>query len=472
MRLSDLSVPSPSFVSLSIVFACAWIPSLLLLLACLSSLSILYPVSWWDGPRDRVSWWREGPGGGQEEGGRESFYQERKTRLWPATNKLKNTIKNGESAAGLQSANRVWRLVIENGEAVVRNVGNGKKNSSYRVIWRSHTAGLGGTMLKMESDGNLALYSGKKKVVWSCCRGGRQGASSLVSGVDMDNTRPPYRLELHDDGTLKIRDGGDVVIWDTSKGRSRTKRRTKPPPPYALPSVLVPAARRDICKRYADQFAQNCGTCGMDTLRKRFLTEDGRGVVVNSLRLRGEDPVIRLCDNKGDNCTSLHLRRVLRAVAEVEEWKKRKAAAEAEKRKLRDTIENDQILQSSLRSANRKWWLVIQDGDVVVKKTGKDGASTWRSNTRGLGGTTLKMQSDGNLVLYTAAGNAVWACCRGRSDGASLLVSGVDMNNTRPPYRLKLHNDGTLTIRDGADVLIWDTSKVRARRRKNKNRSG
>lgn len=48
------------------------------------------------------------------------------------------------------------------------------------------------------------------------------------------------------------------------------------------------------------------------------------------------------------------------------------------------------------------------DGNFVVYKVGNNTA-LWASNTSSKGGVKLIMQSDGNLVLYTASNQPVWA---------------------------------------------------------------
>jgi hypothetical protein len=57
--------------------------------------------------------------------------------------------------------------------------------------------------------------------------------------------------------------------------------------------------------------------------------------------------------------------------------------------------------------------LVMQfDGNLVIYRLNDNGSlgnATWASGTAGRGATQMLFQPDGNLVLYTAGGAAVWA---------------------------------------------------------------
>jgi len=66
---------------------------------------------------------------------------------------------------------------------------------------------------------------------------------------------------------------------------------------------------------------------------------------------------------------------------------------------------------------------VQTDGNVVLYHSGK---AVWSTGTRGSGGNRLVMQTDGNLVLYTAAGKAVWSSRTAHTGSTNMfLVSGA-----------------------------------------------
>lgn len=79
-----------------------------------------------------------------------------------------------------------------------------------------------------------------------------------------------------------------------------------------------------------------------------------------------------------------------------------------------------------LETAKRDRYLSLQsDGNLVLYTS--SGTALWSSRTTGKGGFVLQMQPDGNLVLYTKAGKAVWNTRTG-GRGASRLEVQQDSN--------------------------------------------
>lgn len=78
------------------------------------------------------------------------------------------------------------------------------------------------------------------------------------------------------------------------------------------------------------------------------------------------------------------------------------------------------------------------DGNLVLSVNLKP---VWMSNTAGSGATFFVNQSDGNLVLYTASGQAVWASNTNGSGATSL----------------QLQSDGNL-VSYGANGVVWSSS--------------
>ena len=98
-----------------------------------------------------------------------------------------------------------------------------------------------------------------------------------------------------------------------------------------------------------------------------------------------------------------------------------------------------------LASRNNRAWLVLQsDGNLVLSTP--EGKALWSSKTRGAYG--MKVQKDGNIVLFDKHGRAIWAS---RTNRASEAAWGGN-----PPY-LKLQNDGNLILISGK-VAIWTTN--------------
>ena len=104
-----------------------------------------------------------------------------------------------------------------------------------------------------------------------------------------------------------------------------------------------------------------------------------------------------------------------------------------------DTLQVDE----SLESPNGQFSLRLQeDGNLVLY--GQGGQPLWASGTDGQEVATATMQDDGNLVLYSAGGDAVWASNTVGNGGAYLVVQ----------------DDGNLVIyaADGAPICASNTS--------------
>jgi hypothetical protein len=89
------------------------------------------------------------------------------------------------------------------------------------------------------------------------------------------------------------------------------------------------------------------------------------------------------------------------------------------------------------------------DGNLVVYKA--NGQAIWASGTAGQGATRLKFQKDGNLVIYRND-QAIW----------SSQTNGSWFNAKYRYLTLAMQNDGNLVIyRDesigGAQVALWST---------------
>jgi hypothetical protein len=80
------------------------------------------------------------------------------------------------------------------------------------------------------------------------------------------------------------------------------------------------------------------------------------------------------------------------------------------------------------------------DGNVVLYRN-SDGAALWHTWTAGQPSATLRMQDDGNFVLYSASGLALWN-------------SGTHNN---PGARLAVQDDCNLVIYNAAGAPIWYT---------------
>lgn len=85
------------------------------------------------------------------------------------------------------------------------------------------------------------------------------------------------------------------------------------------------------------------------------------------------------------------------------------------------------------------------DGNFVIYKhrNTDDQEVKWASDTNGKGEGPwhLRMQADGNLVVYDSGDEATWAS---------------DTNGKgEAPYKLKMQDDGNLVIYDSQKEVIW-----------------
>jgi hypothetical protein len=79
------------------------------------------------------------------------------------------------------------------------------------------------------------------------------------------------------------------------------------------------------------------------------------------------------------------------------------------------------------------------DGNFMLYEVhGGRNIAVWASNTSGSGGVRAVMQTDGNLVIYTSVGTAVWSKTTG-SPGATLVMQ----------------DDGNLVIYDAGGHPLW-----------------
>ncbi len=91
-----------------------------------------------------------------------------------------------------------------------------------------------------------------------------------------------------------------------------------------------------------------------------------------------------------------------------------------------------------LRSRDGRYYLVVQsDGNVVLYTAAR--TPVWSSATNGKGGVRLTQQTDGNLVLYTAGNRGVWATGTSGNSGGRTVVQ----------------DDGNVVVYRASGAGIW-----------------
>jgi hypothetical protein len=119
-----------------------------------------------------------------------------------------------------------------------------------------------------------------------------------------------------------------------------------------------------------------------------------------------------------------------------------------------ERLSTDQALEAgqSLKAKDHSYYLKVQhDGNVVVYSSSHHDPSNaiWSSNTggKGQGPHVLRMQGDGNLVLYDAHGQPTWS-----SDTYQKGAHG---------HYLLIQDDGNLVVYDGHQKPIWASNTNR-----------
>ncbi len=93
---------------------------------------------------------------------------------------------------------------------------------------------------------------------------------------------------------------------------------------------------------------------------------------------------------------------------------------------------------SEVFSPNGQYRLAMQtDGNLVLYQGSQ---WVWKTTTNGNPGAWAVMQVEGNLVVYSASGQALWAT----------------PTHDRPGSDLHVQDDGNLAIYDGNDLVSWD----------------
>ncbi len=108
---------------------------------------------------------------------------------------------------------------------------------------------------------------------------------------------------------------------------------------------------------------------------------------------------------------------------------------------VNDTLQADTELRTNdrLTSANGSHFLVMQgDGNLVLYTSA--GRALWATGTNGSGAIRARFQGDGNLVLRTSSGAAVWSSKTSGSGATSL----------------KVLNTGNVVLLNASGAVIWE----------------
>jgi len=127
-------------------------------------------------------------------------------------------------------------------------------------------------------------------------------------------------------------------------------------------------------------------------------------------------------------------------------WQTSTSRAVAAYNNVGDHLSPDQRLNIGdyLRSSDWRYFLVMQsDGNLVLYTAGRT-QPLWASKTNGKGGSITAMQADGSLVIYSAQNEVVWSS--GTNNGKSTT--------------LRLQSDGNLVLVSTAAKALWAAGTV------------
>ncbi|WIB65313.1 hypothetical protein [Curtobacterium sp. MCBD17_040] len=195
------------------------------------------------------------------------------------------------------------------------------------------------------------------------------GTTTMTDGQSIYSPSRQYHLDMQLDGNL-VEYGNGRALWATGTSR------------YRGAHLALQADGNAVVYNTAGKAVWASGTSGK-----------GSGVVLSI-----------------DNYGQLNLTRNGSTL-----WNNKRPGA--------DTLTQNGVLtagQSLWDTAKRRELIVQADGNVVVYK---DKKAAWSTRTNGKGGTKLTLQSDGNLVLYTKAGKAIWSTGTYRLSGSGMKLT-------------------------------------------------
>ena len=308
------------------------------------------------------------------------------------------TLAGGRS---LYSPSQQYRLDVQADGNLVQ-YGNG------RALWSTNTYGGAGSRLDVQRDGNLVLYAANGQAVWDTRTYGSGAGNrlavqddgsvvltdgdrvlwsnggpgsdalgagaSLVPGQSLHSPSSQYRLDVQADGNLVVY-GNGRALWSTSTWAGGGARLELQPDGnlvlYSTAGVALWHTR----------------TYGSGTSNRLVVQDDGNVVLYS-----GSRAVWHIGAPGSDTLTS----------------------------------GGELTSGQSLHSPSFRHRLVVQPDGNLVQYDG--GRPVWWTGTYAGRGTSLDLQTDGNLVLHSPAGAALWHTRTYGSGAANRLVVQDDGN--------------------------------------------
>lgn len=267
-----------------------------------------------------------------------------------------------------------------------------------RLLWQLVTQNTGVVRATMQADGNFVLYRADGFAVWDSNTSGQNGLRAVVE----------------DDGIFKFRNPANVEI-------------------------VSPRGRLGQEYSFTDR---------ADSFPYKSVTATNQFVYVGtSTGIRRYDRSLNLINTqfsvRGTDVTTLDLHQPSGTlVAGLDTRSTRPIGADR-----LNAGGPDLLLGQSLYSSNQAVRLTLQpDGNLVLfnLKDTTGNPVLWSTQTQGSGTAFLRMQTDGNLVLYTAG-------------GASVAWQSKTFEPTNPAVRAVIQSDGNFVLYRADNTVAWAT---------------
>ncbi|WP_448615632.1 zinc-dependent metalloprotease family protein [Modestobacter sp. URMC 112] len=341
--------------------------------------------------------------------------------VWSTGWDTPDRLRPGQVLEGNQqlvSANGRYRAVAQADGNLVVYAADG------RVLWASNRYAANAWTV-LQTDGNLVTYGRDGRPVWDTRTWGAWGA----------------QLVMQDNGDLVLWRGDRVPLWSTGWD---TPDRLRPGQVLERDQQLVSANGRYRAK------AQSDGNLVV------YAAADGRVLwasnryVTNGWTLLQTDGNLVTYGRDGrpvwDTRTwgAWGVQLVMQDNGDLVLWRGDRVPLWSTGWDTPDRLRPGQELIEGQRlvSANGRWSLSLYNQDLQVFSVA-DGTPKWHSNTEdyNASGERVVMQTDGNLVVYTRDGGAVWSSRTWGNPGAYAVI----------------RDDGHLAIHRADGRYLWGT---------------
>ncbi|MFY7890492.1 MAG: hypothetical protein ACOVOW_16370 [Spirosomataceae bacterium] len=349
------------------------------------------------------------------------------------------------------SPNRIYKLSLtQDGNIILTKKG--------AKIWDTQTGGKGVEVLKVEKNGNLVAYDSKWNRIWSSDTEGKGDRTTI--------------LTIQDDGNLVLYKNGKEALWSSNtnnvlseveveksilkneKVLRHNQSLTSPNDTYKLifesdGNVVLRKAKNEIWSigtagKGTDVFkVQNDGNLvaySKDGVPVWATVTNGKGNNRTALMMQDDGDVVLYKTLEESKPSSVSIYRISEPI-----WSSSTIGGKVKKDRENpypagSSIVSDRALKrgESRTSANGIYKVTLNEsGNLVITK---NNTLIWQANTSG---DALRLQEDGNLVVYGQGGNPQWASStNGKGDATTVMV---------------IQDDGNLVLYKNGKEAIWSS---------------